>query len=239
MTQIGTSKLASVQGLILTAMTLLGFYFCFREIKRLTAEMICLRGEVKNRLTDSTGSKKCTEENDGQPAAGDECPEEEIAKETEIPAADENAVEIEEVLLGSEMFPGHDMGIEDMLDILNSLPTGMQMPPETETAPPEELTRESLMAKTRAELEGMAHEFGCPIKKTATKSQIVDAILNTETSVETPGASLTETPAPADPPVAPPATPPPSLATEDQTTEAFITEPVFSMDAAVKEEVVV
>lgn len=178
------SKLGSMQMLLLTAMTLLGFYLCFKEIRRMTMEMASLRDQFESAGGHPRGPSAGGGGGGGGLADGGG-----LVMVVDDEAADE----------------GMDEGLRQMLEQLNGMRAGQPPPPveveveeididagaeeaeaeaegegEAEAEGDEDgerMTPESLMAKTKAEIEELLRGHGVPFKKSDAKAKLVEALL--------------------------------------------------------------
>lgn len=185
-------KLGSMQMLLLTAMTLLGFYLCFKEIRRLAIEMASLRDQVNEEVVAATAaavSAAAKRKPMDRAADSGEAPPKElpVGDGTEIEPAE---MDEEDVLL--MVHAGDDEGLldEGLRQMLAQLQGGCgaaaslaraERPStaEIEEIPeePGDLSRETLATKTKAEIEDLLREHGVPFKKSDAKGKLIDALM--------------------------------------------------------------
>ena len=206
-------KLGSMQMVLLTAMTLLGFYLCFKEIKRVTLEMASLRDQVESSSRKPRAPRAPTKPDAaGDPGACD-------PEDTDAGLGDLNAglvMVMEEDAADEAM----DEGLRQMLEHLQQAGQGLAAAPqprpppaeveelvdpadpadqadqadpadqadgddEGEEQPPAQegsglqgsgLQDSGLMAKTKAEIEGLLRENGVPFKKGDAKAKLAGAL---------------------------------------------------------------
>lgn len=174
-----TGKLGSMQMLLLTAMTLLGFYLCFKEIRRITVEMAALRDQVSEDVAAAAGAAAAAAAKRGAsaaPAVPDPMP----APADEAAAFDEENDDAEGgvvVVMDEAVDEMMDEGLRQMLEQLQNAVPQPPPPAVAEVEEVVELSREALAAKTKAEIEELLREHGVPFKKSDAKAKLIDALL--------------------------------------------------------------
>lgn len=163
------SKLSSMQILLLTAMTLLGFYLCFNEIRRLTSEVASLRDQIG----EQDKQKKLPEK---EPAAPPTKPP--------APAPVKNVVFQDEEDDDDAMDDGLRQMLEHLQRAAQAPPPAAtvvfeEIPAEEASAPAEEAGSpgEVLMLKSKAEIEELLKTAGTPYKKSDSKGKLVQLAL--------------------------------------------------------------
>ncbi len=149
--------------LLLTAMALLGFYLCFKEIRRISLEMAALRDQVTRDVSSAAAAAvAAAAKRDAPPAT----PPPIIPRDEEIVM----------VMSDADM----DQGIRQMLEHLQrSVPNSadVQEVVEEEEEEEEVSTREAMLGKTKCELEELLKQHGIPFKKSDAKAKMVDSLL--------------------------------------------------------------
>jgi hypothetical protein len=198
------SKLSSMQILLLTAMTLLGFYLCFTEIRRLNTEV----ASIRDRLVES--SAKTTGDAASQaPSAAPQVPAPACAGGGAVVAPKATAAQVAEQYFDDddddEEAAFMDEGLRQMLEQLQraAMPPPQHAPvatveevevdekeEEEEAAaaisppapPPTE--EETLMTKSKAEIEELLKQAGIPYKKSDSKAKLAHSLLQGRNSTE-------------------------------------------------------
>ena len=162
-----SGKLGSMQMLLLTAMTLLGFYLCFKEIRRIAVDTAALQDRMD----------ACS----GRPAAppGEDAPPAEAALDGGV------------VMM---MDDGLDDGLRQMLEQLQQAGRGAPAAADVQELDEAEdagemidaaeaaYSSEALMNMTKSEIEELMRGHGVPFKKSDPKAKLVEALLEAVTA---------------------------------------------------------
>lgn len=161
-----------MQMLLLTAMTLLGFYLCFKEIRRISVEMAALRDQVTEDVAAAAAAAAVSASASAAAQGGGAAPEEHFREEDD--EVEDGVVMVMEDAADDVM----DEGLRRMLEQLqNAVPMPPPPPAVAEVEEVVELSREALAAKTKAEIEELLREHGVPFKKSDAKAKLVEALL--------------------------------------------------------------
>lgn len=204
---LGGSKLSSMQILLLTAMTLLGFYLCFTEIRRLNTEVASIRDRLVDSSAKATGeaasqASSATQVAGAVPAPVGGCAvvaqkaaqqqyedDDEDDDEEDASFMDEGLRQMLEQLQRAAMPPPHHAPVATVEEVEEEKEgeeekekEGAAVSPPA-PAPTEE---ETLMAKSKAEIEELLKQAGIPYKKSDSKAKLAHSLLlGSNATVET------------------------------------------------------
>ena len=157
-----SGKVGSLQMLLLTAMALLGFYLCFKEIRRISLEMASLRDQVTRDVASAAAAAVAA-----------------AAKRDAPPASPPPVIPLDEDIVMVMSDADMDQGIRQMLEHLQrSVPHAADVQEVEEEEEEEEPdAREAMLGKTKGELEELLKQHGVPFKKSDAKAKMVDSLL--------------------------------------------------------------
>ena len=173
------TKMGPMQVLLLTAMTIFGFYLCFKEMRRLAMEVSSVKDRLEFVSEKVVSGKAVLGIAIGDDGLGDDGLGDDGDDGLEIPM---------------------DPALHDMLSRLNGAAAVALAPPVVDSAPApppaevEEITEEKIpdaapqkdppVSMKKSELEAILADKGIPFKKTDTKAQLLEALTRADADTD-------------------------------------------------------
>lgn len=189
-----TGKVGSMQILLLTAMTLFGFYLCFKELRRLSVEF----ASFKDRMLTSGGSdKKPARPRDvshPEPVPVQQPPVVVISEDSAMDAMDAGLREMLSKLNGDVMHH-QTADVEELDEDTEAAEDVVDDVAENGVDRVSEETEKPLESLSKGELEAKLRDSGIPFKKSDPKAKLVELLSSNpvEDEIAIPPATPAET----------------------------------------------